>query len=433
MTNFVLMVNRSHLERVVDFIQEAADANNNNLMTIVDTKKSTASKSCSLIFIHTNTDNNAASASLLESLLSQFKFLLLGLNKIYIMTSNKSIVRGRLAPFKESDVIAKKHHDGVDTISQHLYDVLLKLQTDNPSSSSSSSNRKPIKVKVDVYPAKLQKLVISNITALLDGNNIPESELDISPTDQDYNMSIIQIDSAEEINKNSSANNATDVSGTFFVGIATAAETIPPISNPINNPDDICRAYYKLSEAFTRYQPNGFTLKRTNWCDSSPTKRPKRPVIAIDCGAAPGGWTKFLIEQTYVDEVYSIDPGELNQSVSSLHSVHHMKMTAAKAIPQLRNTLSKNSISLWVSDMCIHDISKQVDTFLHAKKAQLFEPDAAFILTIKCNVGHAKECFDKIAKNEAARLAKEGDAYDIQIIHLFSNRIGERTIIGYIK
>ena len=68
MTNLVLMVNRSHLERVVDFIHEAADANNNNLMTIVDTKKSTASKSCSLIFIHTNTDNNAASASLLESL-----------------------------------------------------------------------------------------------------------------------------------------------------------------------------------------------------------------------------------------------------------------------------------------------------------------------------------------------------------------------------
>ena len=46
-----------------------------------------------------------------------------------------------------------------------------------------------------------------------------------------------------------------------YCGMASCEQAVSPISNPSNNPDDICRAYYKLSEAFERYQPNGFQLK----------------------------------------------------------------------------------------------------------------------------------------------------------------------------
>ena len=82
--------------------------------------------------------------------------------------------------------------------------------------------------------------------------------------------------------------------------------------------------------------------------------------------------------------------------------------------------------------MCVHDIPKQVNMFLRAYEAKSFEPDAAFVLTIKCNVGHAKERFDQLAEEQADRLRNRG-AYDMQMIHLFSNRIGERTIVGFIK
>ena len=443
-TNLVLQINRSHLERMVEFLNAHSTTidDKKKTLTILTTKKSTASKSCSLIFLHAT---NAKSS--MEHLLNRYKFILLGLNKIYIMNEQRSLIRGYVAPIKESDVMAE-HKSGYDdtaqSISHHIYNMLLKLKQRNDNNSIPTSKndnngtatkkakhneKDAIKVKLDVYPASLQSLVVSNITALLDGHDIPESVLDVSPSNQTHNLSIVQIDTAEEINNNKSTNDGKIGNGTFLIGIASCEQTVSPISNPINNPDDICRAYYKLSEVFERYQPNGFQLK-----DRKGGTNSQRPIIAVDCGSAPGGWTKYIIEQTECEEVYSIDPGELAESISSMPNVHHMKMTAEKAIPILRDNLSQSnaSIALWVSDMCVHEIPKQVNMFLRAYEAKLFEPDAAFVLTIKCNVGHAKEQFDQLAEEQADRLRNHG-AYDMQMMHLFSNRIGERTIVGFIK
>ena len=55
-----------------------------------------------------------------------------------------------------------------------------------------------------------------------------------------------------------------------------------------------------------------------------------------------------------------------------------------------------------------------------------------FVLTIKCNVGHEKNDLISLAEEKADRVRNHG-AYDMRMIHLFSNRIGERTIIGFIK
>lgn len=83
--------------------------------------------------------------------------------------------------------------------------------------------------------------------------------------------------------------------------------------------------------------------------------------------------------------------------------------------------------------MCIHDVEKQVDMFLRAKAEGLFRLDqVAFVLTIKCNIGHAKERFDELTAKEVARLVEAG-GYDLVTLHLFSNRIGERTVMGFIK
>lgn len=278
------------------------------------------------------------------------------------MNEQRSLIIGYMAP---SDVMTehKNGYDDTQSISHHIYNMLLELKQNNDNNSIPTSKndnngtvtkkakhneKDAIKVKLDVYPASLQSLVVSNITALLDGHDIPESVLDISPSNQTHNLSIVQIDTAEEINKNKSTNDGKLGSGTFLIGMASCEQTVSPISNPINNPDDICRAYYKLSEVFERYQPNGFQLKNRKGGTNS-----QRPIIAVDCGSAPGGWTKYIIEQTECEEVYSIDPGELAESISSMPNVHHMKMTAEKAIPILRDNLSQSnaSIALWVSDM----------------------------------------------------------------------------------
>ena len=148
-----------------------------------------------------------------------------------------------------------------------------------------------------------------------------------------------------------------------------------------------------------------------------------------------GGWTKYLLEKTYCDEVYAIDPGNMDISVTSSSNAHHLQMTAQNAIPQLRDILTqrKAKVSIWVSDMCVQDVGKQVDIFLLAVKEQVIGSGTGFVLTIKCNVGHAKERFDEMTNAEEARLKEQLDVTGVEILHLFSNRIGERTIIGCLK
>ena len=90
--NLVLQVNRSHLERMEAFlvdhyIDSSAPPITN--IEIVTTMKSTASKSCSLIFLHV-TD----ALAFMEHMINRYKFVLHGLNKVYTMASEQSIIKG---------------------------------------------------------------------------------------------------------------------------------------------------------------------------------------------------------------------------------------------------------------------------------------------------------------------------------------------------
>ena len=104
-TNLVLQINRSHLERMVEFLNTHSTTidDKKKTLTILTTKKSTASKSCSLIFLHAT---NAKSS--MEHLLNRYKFILLGLNKIYIINEQRSLIIGYM---EESDVMAE-HKSG---------------------------------------------------------------------------------------------------------------------------------------------------------------------------------------------------------------------------------------------------------------------------------------------------------------------------------
>lgn len=427
--NLVLQVNRSHLERIKDLITThyvENDGVQTPTISILAAKKATVSQSNSLIFLDA-TDTVA----FIKHFINQYKFVLQGLNKIFVRSSERSTIGGRFSPVKESDVACGDTPSNDTCISHYLFKLMKKLQHDNNDTSSKST--KAILVKVDVFPSKLQRQVVSNLTTILNANSIPESELDVTPTDQTHNLSIVQIDTGTN---NHSEKDIT--CGTFLVGIAPWEQS-PPIINTVNTSNDICRAYFKLSEAFERYRHQNnhivgddslFSFSKVGSGSKRKNNCPNKPVIAVDCGSAPGGWTKYLTEQTACDEVYAIDPGDMDKSVSSLSNVHHMKMTADKAIPELRD--KDVGVALWVSDMCVHDIPKQVDTFLLAYNEGIFQPNAAFVLTIKCNVGHGKKRFDMLAEEEARRL-KSASAYGMQITHLFSNRLGERTIVGYIK
>ena len=121
-TNLVLQINRSHLERMVEFLNAHSTTidDKKKTLTILTTTKSTASKSCSLIFLHAT---NAKSS--MEHLLNQYNFILLGLNKIYIMNKQRSLIIGYVAPLKESDVMAEHKKNGCDDTQSisHQYTI----------------------------------------------------------------------------------------------------------------------------------------------------------------------------------------------------------------------------------------------------------------------------------------------------------------------
>ena len=405
--NLVLQVHRSHLERMEQFLTTHFDASD---VKILARKRSTACKSCSLIFLHVTTGEQ----EFVENMINRYSFVPQGVNKYYILSSERAIMKGNFDTMDELEELCRWSTPCAS--SHYLLKVLQKIQ-------SGHQKEVPVKVKLEVYPIKLQHQIVTNLTELLDRRGIPEEVLDITPKNQTHTLSIIQI-----------------YSETYLVGVVEGSTSL---IRKVDTTNDISRAYHKLSEAFERYQhqdnPMGvdapFFSTQNTTSGSKRKSESTRPVIAVDCGAAPGGWTKYLTEQTACDEVYAIDPGKIDESLTSLPSVHHLKMTAAKAIPQLRDILARqdNAIALWVSDMCVHDVPTQVDMFLRAYREGIFQPGAAFVLTIKCNIGHGSKRFNSLAEGEAKRLTEACGAYGIKIVHLFFNRTGERTVVGFIK
>ena len=67
-----------------------------------------------------------------------------------------------------------------------------------------------------------------------------------------------------------------------------------------------------------------------------------RPLLALDVGAAPGGWTGFLATRDpgHVS-VLAIDPGQLSESVASLPNVRHLACKAEKVSEEPESIFEK--------------------------------------------------------------------------------------------
>ncbi|VEU35402.1 unnamed protein product [Pseudo-nitzschia multistriata] len=208
----------------------------------------------------------------------------------------------------------------------------------------------------------------------------------------------------------------------------------------------ISRAYWKLQEAWERYR-----YRYEAPCLDAAGSGHGEALWALDCGAAPGGWTKFLFRPGVVGRIYAVDPGELSRDVvpgldeglaeagastpAATSIVKHVATTIQAAVPDLAADLRSSSrtnkvLDIWVSDMCCKDMAGQIDCFLLARSEGVVGPGTFFVLTLKCVVGYSATAFEYQAKEQVARL--EGISRDVQVVHLFSNRSSERTIIGYL-
>jgi hypothetical protein len=218
----------------------------------------------------------------------------------------------------------------------------------------------------------------------------------------------------------------------------------PTIRRSVNssaNGSIVSRAYWKLKEAWERYDHHD-AVKQIR------LQKNISQLVAVDCGAAPGGWTQFLVDDLKCDLVYAIDPAPLSKTVSdSNHAqkIRHMAVKVDQALGILAKELGHGSstsspVSIWVCDVNARDKSFVVDALLQAVKCGVVGQGTMFVLTMKCAHGHSAKTFDLLVQQQVNRL-KEWDKdvigdhtcrfEGIQILHLFSNRTRERTVMGY--
>ena len=257
--------------------------------------------------------------------------------------------------------------------------------------------------RIQAFPPCLQRPLTE---ALQDYFDSCQLELSLSPTNFTHVLSFVQLSD----------------DGACLMGLSCATSFFGHLNDrrtTATTNDAISRAYYKLQETFERYDY------------TKPLLRSLRDKIAMDCGASPGGWTRFLMENG-CRQVYSIDPSEMSPSVLAMEGVVYLKMKLSDALHhlELENRGTKEKIDIFVSDMCLHDMEKQLDMLLQAKP--LLRPNALFVLTLKCVTGYTKKSYEYQADNVVERLNDE-IAFGVKMIHLFANRSAERTIVGYLR
>ena len=381
--NVVLQCPKSHLIRLVDYVQAFEDV---EVLSELDPGR----RAVTLLFV--KAEDPAAFADKLLSV----PYAAIAVNKLYIL---------------DGDVINGGKID--EDVAQLALNKLASLRT---------CTEENMVVRIQAFPPKIRSELITSMDSKWNENDL--AGVDINPTGFTHTLSAVQIDTPKEFTTEDAKSNGAVV---YLLGLTPALPTDAITTHDRsrfhddsrgdggNKDESVSRAYYKLQEALTRYK--GGALSFGNRLAGS---------VALDCGAAPGGWTKYLIDEIKSSKVLSVDPGTLDPAVEGLEGVEHMRSTIENAIPMLAEKGAV--IDLWVSDMCLHSMSDQVDWLLKARDAGILSPTAMFVLTLKCNIGHSAAAYDKQVKKEVARL--DGIAIDIETLHLFSNRSGERTVMG---
>lgn len=133
------------------------------------------------------------------------------------------------------------------------------------------------------------------------------------------------------------------------------------------------RAEMKLREAIQEFR---IGLK-TNW-------------RVLDIGAAPGGWTKVLAGK--VKEVVAVDKGELDESVSSMPNVRHIRK-------RIEDAEELGAFDMIVNDM---NLEPKISAEIMCKLSENMKPDGIGIMTIKFVTSnrskHVKEAIEILSK-----------------------------------
>mmetsp|Transcript_31565 Transcript_31565/g.63751 ORF Transcript_31565/g.63751 Transcript_31565/m.63751 type:complete len:523 (+) Transcript_31565:119-1687(+) len=384
-TNLVLQVQSTHIDRIKDFLTNYISKNESIELAIEGQSSSSITKNVSLVFVSTSNPISLASAL---SKSEHLEIIARAVNKLYIVQP------GAVQADMSTEV-------GCNVVVEDL--VQNKIGSYNDVES----------IRLQIFPPSCQGKVIAAVESLDDDGLAAK----LNPRDATETISIVQVYK----HKGKSSDTSTDALVMSGVSKSTIDYSVQRES-PENGQEAISRAYYKIKEAVSRYESERADFSMESY----------RDCIAIDCGSAPGGWTKYLAQDAKMKIVHSVDPGDLDPAIELDDRANHMRMKIQDAIPQLKSQIQcdEDKIKVFVSDACLHSMSAQADFLLDAKEQGILADEVFFVLTLKCTIGHGKANFDAQVEQAVSNLKDRAEIRDLSVHHLFSNRIGERTIIG---
>ena len=428
----VLQCNKSHLQRLQEYLCEDKKQSTNNYQISKEQMEPIPRipkhKTISLLLIKPETQQ---SLDAMATNLAQDEFLKNAVNSIFVVANHLLVV-----PNTETNTPAWKKTNKTEDVtsssspsSSSLSFIATRLRTQLQSFATGMDvvdgnvdNGTPQKrsFKLHVFPSSLE----THLGLELNKNKLgveaeEEEEKDyfvLAPTNYTHVLSVIQLDNRHYLTGISSLTTSTSVFSTN--GHSNHRRTV--YEQPI-----ISRAYYKLHEAIQRY-PFLPTEQESSLLHDK---------VALDCGAAPGGWTQYLIQHANCKLVYSIDAGSLDPSLITNPKVRYMRMTYQQAFQQLMQEEGGHhqqqppiQADILVSDMCLHSLSQQSMELLHAAQPLLIS-GALIVLTFKCTTGHCAATHDLQVAELVGQLKAAFLLSDVAVIHLLANRNSERTLI----
>ncbi|WP_380620255.1 SAM-dependent methyltransferase [Salininema proteolyticum] len=149
-------------------------------------------------------------------------------------------------------------------------------------------------------------------------------------------------------------------------------------------PDQVSRAEFKLEE-----------LLQYVSLQASPGS------LALDYGAAPGGWSRILAERGF--EVTAVDPGDLDERVLDLPLVRHERTTAGNFLRD-----AKDRFDLIVNDM---KMSPARSSRLMLDSRKVLKPSGRCVVTLKTGNRHVlpqlQESFGILRKGFTVEFARQ--------------------------
>ena len=282
-TNLLFQVQSTHVERLKTYM-EAIKSEHEDLTFHVEGSTSAVTRNMSLLFLSVSDPTELARR------LSSDPILFRAVKKYYFV--DKGAIEVNLDKAAGSGIVVSNALKNMQSLADNSF-------------------------RVHAFPPSIQSPIITAIEQINDklAKGGIAASIKLDPRDFSHILSTVQVYKYDGRGKEERDSDDALV----MAGVSPSFEPKNVGSKDYSDDSAVNRAYYKLKEAMGRYLRDHDDVDCSMFEDA----------VALDCGSAPGGWSKYLADELKCKIVYSVDPADL---VIDLENIEHMSMEIQHAI-----------------------------------------------------------------------------------------------------